>query len=99
MELERDVAFVRLALVTPRHGVEHTLNREYPHIERSNPVLVPREVEQVSYDPLQAMGLEADRVEVPVTRPRIDLHLRHSERIQIPEHRRQRRLQLVRDVG
>ena len=68
-------------------------------VERADAVLVPREIEQIADDAIETPRLLGDRVEVTGAPLGVSGDLRHLQRFDVGADRRQRRLELVGDVG
>ena len=65
----------------------------------THPALEPRQIEQVADDVLEAIGLVVDDTEIAAARGVVERDIGHPQRLDITENRRERRRQLVRDVG
>ena len=89
---------MRLVFVPSNDVLEQPLHGERAHLERSDAVLVPREIEQVFHDAVEPQRFTGDGVEIARPRRRVAVDAGHLQRFEISAHRRQRRFQLVRDV-
>src|SRR5207302_5946948 len=75
--------------------LEHTLNREQPRVQRADSVLEPRQIEQVPDNAIQPSSLSLESCEIALARGGVQMHVWHVQRLEVAEHRSERRLQLV----